>query len=151
MAHKDPLASRAHDLKQALAHAGGYERDWTTRIENALTGLIDAFHEHVRQADSPKGVFDVLSKTTQQTELTLTRRVIKLREEHINILDQAKYLLTAVRRALEGPANRPDTPAPDYDFLRRCAVELVEGLDRHQEVENKIFMDAMNTDVGVGD
>jgi len=143
------------------AHAPGRERDWAENIEGAIGGLEQALRQHCSATEAPDGMFTDVDLTRP----TLVRQVNELRQEHCQLLEQARELQRQVRNALQAfqsspaqngepnplPAAMPAVTVPDFGAIRQDGEKLVAALKHHHEEETKLVLESVSTDIGVGD
>jgi hypothetical protein len=161
----DALLNAADKLQGALAaDVVGQERDWSDRVDQALSQLVEAIRQRAATWKSPEGkVVDVESPRLPSP--TVARRGSELRRDLDGFLEQAKALQTDVRKVAQtfgGGAEvanlagalpvAPEAGAvPDFGVFRQRADQLVEGIGRYIQQEAALILESVNIEVGAGD
>jgi hemerythrin-like domain-containing protein len=137
----DALLAAMHRLEAALAAAApGREQAWTVRARGELRGVQEALSQHIASAEGPGGLYEEIDTTRP----TLARRIERLRQEHAELLRQAR----ALREQMEGYG--PDE-LPRYQGIREQAAGLLNALRQHQAAEADLIFESFYTDIGAGD
>lgn len=137
----DALLEAMHRLEAALASAApGREKTWNERVARRLTALVERLREHVEAADAPDGLLAVIDATRP----TLLHRVDRLRQQHADLLQQARSLQEQV-------LHHGDGEVPDFRDIRQRAMWLLNALRHHQAQETDLIFESFYTDIGVGD
>jgi hypothetical protein len=154
VAVKTDLLDRPMDnLQRALARNDSSPVEWTRSVDLAAADLVRATREHINATESPNGALTTLESSKQQTVATLDRHVQEMRTEHMQLVDGAGELhskLEGLLHRLHGPYP-PQAVDSEIANLRQTGEGLLDRLREHREVEQKLLMDSINTDVGVGD
>jgi hypothetical protein len=137
----DALVDAIQDLEAALAAAApGRERAWNQRVIEKLQVVTDRLAAHVRSADGPDGLLAEIDATRP----TLLHRVERLRQEHADLLQQAR----ALQRQVE---HHGDGEEPNFQDIRQRTSWLLNALRHHQAVEADLIFESWFTDIGAGD
>ena len=138
------LEDATAELVQALIPpAEGDAGPWTDRLERALKEVERAALRHGDDLETPEGrLVDVDSPTAPSG--TTDRRVGKMREELVAILEEAAALRARVKAAGR-------FAVADVDALRRRAEEVLASLHRFERAEVGVVQESVNTDIGGGD
>jgi hypothetical protein len=151
----DSLATSLDRLGDALGRTvPGNEWEWANGVGNALGHMEAALREHRASAKAPNGAL----AGVDETRPTLARQADKLRRDDDHLLTQILGLRQEVRRAAEAfrPAvertgNGVACEIPDFGTMRHEAEQLLAAMQQHKEVEMRLVMDSVNTDIGAGD
>lgn len=151
----EALIGALDQLRHALeADVPGHEREWAEMVKDALAHLELALRQHMARAETPDGVFSEVDDTRP----TLARQADELCGEHEELLKRVLALRDQVHQAgaafqpAGGPTAKMDAVGiPDFGALREQALQLLAALRQHQEEENKLVLESVNTDIGVGD
>ena len=161
--NKCSLANAVKGLKRVLGEdAAGREKNWTQRVDQALSALEQSVRRHRANLEDAEGrVVDVDSSLNPSP--TVARRADQLREELDNLLQEAQLL----RRKLQDvhPAGRMDpsntagalTVAPeagdvaDFGVFCERAEHLLEGFQHYDEEESELIQESVTMDLGAGD
>lgn len=151
----DAVGQYLDHLEKPLAdEVVGRERDWCDEMVNSLDGLRRVLIQH---QDATQRMFAGLDLTR------LSRRMGELRQEHVELLEQAKAVRDEVQAASRAFQAEP-TPAteitpvsgqlrmpPDFSALREHGQQVVRGLRRHLDAETNLVLEGVTTDIGAGD
>jgi hypothetical protein len=156
VAVKNDLLERPMDnMERALAEDGEAPAEWARTFDSASADLVRAMREHVKGAEAPNGALTTLESSKQQTLATLDRHVHDLRLEHAQLIDGVGELHGKAQGLLHrlGGSRQARSAAvgAEIALLRQAGEELLNRLREHREAEQKLLMDTINTDVGVGD
>ncbi len=158
----DILKLAMASLQQLLAQDyPGRERQWAEEVGAALQAIYGGLCEHAREAEAADGVFAEIDLTRQ----TLARRVGELQQQHAELASEARALAAELDRVakvfqqdappdvsgLVGPRVPRPAPVPSLDALRQRTAALLSAVEQHEGDENKLVLESMNTDIGVGD
>jgi hypothetical protein len=152
----DSLANSLNRLGDALAKTvPGNEWEWANGVGSALSHMEAALREHRASAKSPNGAL----AGVDETRPTLARQAEKLRRDDDHLLTQILGLRQEVRRAAEAfrpPLDGSDNTVvageiPDFGSMRHEGEQLLAALRQHKEVEMRLVLDSVNTDIGAGD
>lgn len=155
IATKKDLLQRPIDLvRKALAEEPkGNERDWLAHMGQSLSDLTSAMREHVCAAEASNGALTTIANPEQDTVATLDRQVKQLRQEHVELLDNAgelKLYVEGIRdRLLANVADEHDVI--DIPLIQEVAEDLLDQLHEHEELETKLLVEVYSRDTGVGD
>jgi len=135
------LLDAIHQLEAALAAAApGREQDWSQRVSTTLQTVADLLDQHILAAEAPDGLFaeiDILRPT-------LLQRVERLRQDHADLLQQAKALQQHVTYyGIE--------ETPNFQDIRRRATGLLNALRHHQASETDLIFESFWTDIGTAE
>jgi hemerythrin-like domain-containing protein len=137
----DTLLTAIHRLEAALAAAAPRrEQAWNVRAAGELHEVQEALSQHVASAEGPGGLYEEIDTTRP----TLARRVERLRQEHAELLGQAR----ALQQQMKGYG--PDE-LPRYQAIRQQAAGLLNALRQHQAAEADLIFESFYTDIGAGD
>jgi hypothetical protein len=141
------LSEAVGGLERVLGEdAGGREREWVARLDQALDALLRAVRAHDSALASPEE--GVLSTAAEGPSRTLERRVGGLHQELEAASAEAAVLRTQAQRFLAAAA---EGDLRELGLLRRRAAGLAESLGLYQASEAGVILEATNTDVGAGD
>jgi hypothetical protein len=133
-------------------------------LARALAQVEDTVRRHaVTLAPADGDLVDVESPRLPSP--VMSRRTDNLREELHDLLHEARALRDGVQKNAvpSEMAQHPETPAgalaaapeagaaPDFALFCRRARELVEHLERYENQEAAVILDAVDTDIGAGD
>jgi hypothetical protein len=152
---EDPLGLCLDHLDRALAvHVPGREREWAERVINALGFLETALRRYRAGAKAPDGPL----AEVDETRPTLARKADVLRNGLDDFVEQIVSLRKEVQAAADAfqpasdSAGRPSVACvADFGAIRGQAERLLTGLRANKEIETKLILESVNTDIGVGD
>jgi hypothetical protein len=150
----DPLQSPVEKLEAVVTTAdGGDPVQWLECFGNALTEFWQGLCAHESATESPTGALATINSAKQDTAPTLDRQVRQLRLDHVQMHDNARDLMALVATLTCRCHLRDSYPqlANQIAGLRKAGHEMVCRAHDHREVENKLFLDCITTDIGAGD
>jgi hypothetical protein len=133
-------------LHDALVHlemaisspAAGRIPEWTAHVVKELTGVRDAFDQHVIVTEKPGGLYEEIITRAPRLDGTVTR----LKEEHPDItarIDQVLERLDSVKIGSE------DWP---LDTARDDLQRFIGTVIRHRQRGADLVWEAYNVDIG---
>lgn len=142
-------------LRQALAaDYPGNERLWASRVDQALTQVETALRQHQVATHASDG----LLKEVDVTRPTLARQSDELRSSYDELAKEVTTLRQDVRRAADSfqPASQPSPSGAaggvvDFGELRRRGESMIAALEANKNAEQKLILESVNTEIGVGD
>lgn len=130
------------EVERAIARpAPGRSEQWMQRVRDALERLRDAFEEHVRGTEEPRGLYDHILAAAPR----LQAAVRQLREEHVGIaesVDDAAELLDHAAGA---------DPSDQVETVREAVLSLIARLSRHRQRGSDLVYEAFELDIGAVD
>ena len=118
--------------------AAGRVPDWTARLAKDLTGVRDAFAQHVEATEKPGGLYEeIMGKAPR-----LANGVDRLRDEHPVITERIDETLARVESGeIEGDAWPVDNARDELQRLLGLVV-------RHRQRGADLVWEAYNLDIG---
>jgi len=148
---QDPLTDAIDGLEDVL-EGSGHEREWIERLNAAVIELGAALRKHMKFADLPEGIF----AEVDETRPTLARQIHGLCGDHYDLLvstvflhDEIQHAAEVIRAGREGRGEPSDLP--DLETIIQRGERLVTDLRQVQDAENKLVLESVTTDIGVGD
>lgn len=137
----DALVDAIHRLDAALLSAApGREQSWSEQVLENLRTVVELLDEHARSAEAADGPLAVISAAQPR----LLHRVERLRQEHVDLLQQAR----ALERQIE---HHGDDELPNYRDIRQRASRLLNAVRHHRASATDLIFETYLTDIGVGD
>jgi len=148
---QDPLTCAIDQLEDAL-EGSRYEREWIEGVNAAVIEMGTALRKHMKLADLPKGLF----AEVDETRPTLARQIHGLCGDHYDLLvstiflhDEIQHAAEVIRAGRDGTGEPGDLP--DLETIIQRGERLVADLRQVQDAENKLVLESVTTDIGVGD
>jgi hypothetical protein len=166
MLDNDRLMTANERLQEALAApVPGHEREWTENVELALAAVEESLSEHVAFAEGSTGLASMVHDPEVAILPTVTRKVQGLCRDHAALQGQASALRREAHKTSQAFAPADATlerggavrsspgggAVTDFGDFRRRSEQLIAALRRHNDAEAKLVVDAIHTDIGVGD
>jgi hypothetical protein len=157
---KDAPSLSFERLTQALAaDVPGRERAWAEAVIDALTAVEQVMRQQLAAAEALEGPL----AQVDQTRPSLVRQSEEVCRNQSDLLGQVIALRQEAQKAVQAfsstgdPQNsaytltaRPNT-IPDFGVIRRQAEEFLTRVQQNREVESKLVLESINTDIGAGD
>jgi hypothetical protein len=157
----DVLLLPCDELALALsAEFVGRELDWADSVSSALAALGRGLRQHTALAERADGIYAKVDLTRP----TLIRHINHLRREHPELMAEVRNLQEQVRDVTLAfqprqamlalgalPAVEARAPVPDFSAIRERGEQLLARLHRHEEEEDMIVLESVDTDIGTGD
>jgi hemerythrin-like domain-containing protein len=102
-----------------------------------LPELLARLERHFAGEEAPDGLFDMIRTTAPERQNSVKELEIQHRD-----------LLTALRELIE--RWQPEGSEADRETVV-LAHRIADDLRNHEATENNLFLDVLNTDIGVGD
>jgi hypothetical protein len=155
----DPLLTSTDNLEIALSGKHpGREAEWAAEVSCALESVAEGLQSHLAETEDPKHLIPVAEGKAKEPSPTQERRVQGLRQEIADCLQRVQDLQGMVRNALDvfqsdnGPlANRESNAIPDFGQIRVQGEQLIVAVAEYMLDETNVVLDAVTTDIGVGD
>lgn len=130
------LYEAMQSLEAAAARASG-QPDWTEKITESLSTLLQALDSHVAEIEAEDGLFaEVLDRAPRMRPMVDT-----LRDDHDD-------LRAACRVALETARSNPDIKP---HVMRRKIMTILGRLSMHRQDGAELLFDTHNLDLAAGD
>jgi len=112
--------------------------EWTALVTKEVTGVRDAFEQHVLVTEKPGGLYEEIIMRAPRLDGTLKR----LRDEHPDISSSIEQMLDRLEHTSIGG---PDWPLEDArDDLQRFIGRVI----RHRQKGADLVWEAYNVDIG---
>jgi hypothetical protein len=131
---RDALA----DFQDATADAARGRADWIAAVGGALTGLGDAWQEHVEFTEAPNGLFDELLDDSVEVAPDIDH----LRRDHVVVssaMDRARELLAT------------DEAGPDDTKLVQSLAGVAKLVEQHRRRGADLLYQVYSVDLSAGD
>ncbi len=163
-ANKCSLANAVKGLTQMLGEdATGRAKDWTQRVDQALSALEHSVRRHRAHLEDAEGrVVDVESSLNPSP--TVARRANQLCQELDSLLREAQALrgkLQGIHPSTEkmdastaagALAVAPEAgDVADFGVFCERAERLLEGFEHYDEEESELIQESVTMDLGAGD
>ncbi|HEY7761425.1 MAG TPA: hypothetical protein VIC52_00330 [Actinomycetota bacterium] len=127
------------DLEIAISSpAAGRIDEWTARVTKEVTGVRDAFDQHVLVTEKPGGLYEEILMRAPRLDGTLKR----LRDEHPDISSDIEGMLDRLAHTAIGG---PEWALEDArDDLQRFIGRII----RHRQRGADLVWEAYNVDIG---
>ena len=127
------------DLEVAISSpASGRIPEWTALGTKEMTGVRDAFEQHVLVTEKPGGLYEEIIMRAPRLDGTVRR----LKDEHPDIAEKIGVMLERLEKA---PVGGPEWPLDDArDDLQRFIGTLI----RHRQKGADLVWEAYNVDIG---
>ena len=137
---------RRATLHDALVHlemaisspAAGRIDEWTGGVVKELTGVRDAFDQHVLVTEKPGGLYEEIITRAPRLDGTVTR----LRHEHPTIAEQMNAVLEKIAGVQVGSEEWP------LDAARDDLQRFIGTIIRHRQRGADLVWEAYNVDIG---
>ncbi|HWC70849.1 MAG TPA: hypothetical protein VG993_06775 [Actinomycetota bacterium] len=137
---------RRATLHDALVHlevaisspAAGRIPAWTALVTKELTGVRDAFDQHVMVTEKPGGLYEEIIMRAPRLDGTVRR----LRDEHPDIAEKLGGMMDRIEQTPVGGAEWPLEDA--RDDLQRFIGTVI----RHRQKGADLVWEAYNVDIG---
>jgi hypothetical protein len=137
---------RRATLHDALVHlemaisspAAGRIPDWTGVVAKELTGVRDAFDQHILVTEKPGGLYEEIIVRAPRLDGTVTR----LRNEHPDISVQIDAMLERIGAVEIGGEDWP------LDRARDDLQRFIGTVIRHRQRGADLVWEAYNVDIG---
>jgi len=138
--------ARRATLHDALVHlemaisspAAGRIDEWTAGVVKELTGVRDAFDQHVLVTEKPGGLYEEIITRAPRLDGTVTR----LRNEHPTISIQIVDMLNRIGEVHIGSDEWP------LDAARDDLQRFIGTVIRHRQRGADLVWEAYNVDIG---
>jgi hypothetical protein len=138
--------ARRATLHDALVHlemaisspAAGRIDEWTSGVVKELTGVRDAFDQHVLVTEKPGGLYEEIITRAPRLDGTVTR----LRKEHPTISIQIVDMLNRIGGVQIGSEEWP------LDTARDDLQRFIGTVIRHRQRGADLVWEAYNVDIG---
>ena len=139
-------AKRRRTLHEALvglevaisSPAAGRIHDWTTLVTKEITGVRDAWDQHVDTTEKPGGLYEEIVSMSPRLSGTIDR----LRDEHPEITHAVGEMLARLEQVEIGGLPWPLEDA--RDDLQRFIGKVI----RHRQKGADLVWEAYNVDIG---
>jgi hypothetical protein len=126
-------------LEMAISSpAAGRIPDWSAHVTKELTGVRDAFDQHVIVTEKPGGLYEEISTKAPRLDGTVTR----LKKEHPEIADRVEKMLDRLASTEIGGDVWP------LDSARDDLQRLIGSVIRHRQRGADLVWEAYNVDIG---
>jgi hypothetical protein len=126
-------------LEEAISSpAAGRIPDWTSQVTKELTGIRDAWDQHVDTTEKPGGLYEEIVGTSPRLAGTVDR----LRGEHPDITHSVNESLARLEQVEIGGLAWP------LDDARDDLQRLIGRLVRHRQKGADLVWEAYNVDIG---
>jgi len=126
-------------LEMAISSpASGRVPDWSAQVSKDLTGVRDAFDQHIEATEKPGGLYDEIMERAPR----LAHTVDRLRQEHPPIAESIAATVARVE------ADEVGSDAWPVDRARDDLQRLIGGLVRHRQKGADLVWEAYNVDIG---
>ena len=130
----------AADRVEDLIARPASDPDWTTRVADAMDGLLDAFDGHVTEVEGDDGLLPQV--VAEQPRLV--NGVKRMYAEHVEIRSVLDEVLALVRSCSGGC---DETVA---ESIRLATVDLLRLISRHRQAGADLVYKAYSVDIGGG-
>ena len=138
--------ARRATLHDALVHlemaisspAAGRIEEWASGVVKELTGVRDAFDQHVLVTEKPGGLYEEIITRAPRLDGTVTR----LRHEHPTISTQIAAMLDRIAGVQIGGEEWP------LDTARDDLQRFIGTVIRHRQRGADLVWEAYNVDIG---
>ena len=132
-----------HDQLVHLEHAisspaSGRVNEWAGQVTKEMTGLRDAWEQHVLVTEKPDGLYEEIMHRAPR----LAGKIRRLQDEH-PLMDE--QIASTLRRLETG---EPGTEPWPVDDCRDDLQRLLGGIVRHRQHGADLVWEAYNVDIG---
>jgi hypothetical protein len=139
-------ARRRRTLHEALvalevaisSPAAGRIPDWTRKVTKEMTGVRDAWDEHIDGTEKPGGLYEEIVGMSPR----FAGNVDRLRDEHPDITEAVGQMLARVEQVEIGGLAWP------LDDARDDLQRLIGRVIRHRQKGADLVWEAYNVDIG---
>ena len=118
--------------------AAGRISAWTALVTKEMTGVRDAFDQHVFVTEKPGGLYEEIIMRAPRLENTMRR----LKDEHPEIGERIGQMLDRLETTTIGEAEWP------LDRARDDLQRLIGTVIRHRQKGADLVWEAYNVDIG---
>ena len=137
---------RRATLHDALVHleiaisspAAGRIPGWTDLVRKEMTGVRDAFEQHVLVTEKPGGLYEEIITRAPRLDGTVRR----LKDEHPDIAEKIGVMVERLDKAVIGD------PAWPLDDARDDLQRFIGTVIRHRQKGADLVWEAYNVDIG---
>jgi hypothetical protein len=155
----DPLLVSTDTLEEALASKHtGRESEWARGVSQALESVDEGLQAHLTETADAKQLIPGAESGEKEPSPTQERRVEELRKEVGDCLERVHALQDDVKNAFEvfrpangSPAGSAPSWIPDFGQIRVRGEQLILAVMEYMRNETNLVLDAVTTDIGVGD
>jgi hypothetical protein len=155
----DPLLASTDNFEHALsAKHPGREREWAQEVNQALLSIDKGLHIHLEETEDPTQLIPMAEFGEKEPSPTQERRVEELRKEVIDCLERVHSLQRDLQNVLDvfkpdngSPAGSGGSTIPDFGQIRGRGEQLIVAVAEYMLDETNVVLDAVTTDIGVGD
>jgi len=127
-------------LEEAISSpATGRIPDWTTQVMKEMTGVRDAWEQHVIVTEKPGGLYEEIMERSPR----LVGNVHRLQDEHPSVTDSVEAMMTR----LESTPIDDEGPWP-LDTARDDLQRFIGSVVKHRQRGADLVWEAYNVDIG---